>query len=162
MDANRRGNARAKHLSTNATLAMSHRAFNPGSGTKPTQELKKAAPHNWPHHACFFWSARSCANAVSPSSKRLALKGLQVACAHLKRQSKAGGIPCSPMSRHTRIHHPPRGLQVACAHLKRQSHPGGIPCWPMSRHTRIHHPPRGIHVACAHVKRQSKDPHAQP
>ena len=48
-------------------------------------------------------------------------RSLQVACAHLKRQSKPGGIPCSPMSRHARIHHPPRGLQVACPQLTHQS-----------------------------------------
>ena len=79
-------------------------------------------------------------------------RGLQIACAHLKRQSKH---PLVHQFRPAPIHHPARGIQVACAHLKRQSTPGRVPCSPFSRHARVHHPPRGLQVACAHLKRQS-------
>ena len=62
---------------------------------------RHARTHHPPKHSS------SCGGNI-PCSPIVAM---QVACAHLKRQSKTGGTPCSPMSRHAPIHHPPRGIK---------------------------------------------------
>ena len=80
-------------------------------------------------------------------------RGIQVACAHLKRQSK------DPHAQPSELILFPK-LKIGFCRLPLPTLFYGPEAARLAnpRHARIHHPPRSIQVARAHLKRQSKDP----